>query len=356
VTIGQSLTRSALGALSAAGIPRLMTRRHAGIGSILALHRVHEPAGAAEFGARRMSISPANFRQAVGTLSRRGYDFVTMSEAVTRLEAAGAGRRFACLTFDDGFADTYGAAFPICKAFGVPMTVYLISGVVRRTVPMWWLGLDRIVAGNDRIEFFHGGTADYLPAATLNQKRRAYFRLANWFVSAPPDASRAACDQLSRRFDVDFMAETDRNALTVPMIREMQASGLVEFGAHTVSHANLRRLDAAEAAREIGDSVADVEAMTGAKVRHFAYPYGAAHAAGPREFSLCREIGLRSATTTRMANVFPADRARLHALPRVTLNGDYQGGALLDLLVSGTLPRLRQALAPPGRRLEAQQT
>ncbi len=348
MTIGQSLTRWALNALSASGLPHVLAHGNSGIGSILSLHRIYEPAGEFEFGARRMSISRANFRDAIRMLINEGYEFVTVSEAAARIEAF-APRKFVCLTFDDGFADTYSEAFPICRASGIPMVVYLISGVVKRSVPMWWMGLDQIVAENEEIEFWRDGVVERIPAATSRQKRRAYFHLANWFVLATPDACRLACDQLGKRFAVDFMALTDRHALTVEMIRDMRASGLVEFGAHTVSHANLRRLGPAEAMREIADSVRDVEAMTGTKVRHFAYPYGASHSAGPREFSLCREIGLQTAVTTRMANVFPTDRGRLHALPRLTLNGDYQGGPLLELLVSGTLPRIRQAMGRIGR-------
>ena len=58
------------------------------------------------------------------------------------------------------------------------MVVYLISGVVRRTVPMWWLGLDQVVAGNEEIEFWRDGAVESIPAATATQKRRAYFHLA----------------------------------------------------------------------------------------------------------------------------------------------------------------------------------
>lgn len=344
MTAGQALFRSALGALSASGIPRLMAPGNSGIGSILSLHRIHEPSGQFEFGARRMSVSQTNFRAAIRTLIEQDYEFVTMSEAAMRIEAGFARRKFVCLTFDDGFSDTYSEAFSLCRTLRVPMVVYLISGVVRRTVPMWWLGLDQVVAGNEEIEFWRDGAVESIPAATAAQKRRAYFHLANWFVSASPDACRSASDRLEKRFSVDFMQLTDRHALTVEMIREMQASGLVEFGAHTVSHANLRRLCQKEAKREIADSVRDIEAITGTRVRHFAYPYGASHSAGPREFALCREIGLRTAVTTRMANVFPADRDRFHALPRLTLNGDYQGRPLLELLTSGTLPRIRQAV------------
>jgi hypothetical protein len=44
---------------------------------------------------------------------------------------------------------------------------------------------------------------------------------------------------LGDRYGIDFMALSDRNALTAAMIAEMHASGLVEFGGHSAHHAYL---------------------------------------------------------------------------------------------------------------------
>jgi len=48
----------------------------------------------------------------------------------------------------------------------------------------------------------------------------------------------------------------------------------VEIGSHSVSHARLSRLDAAQAWHEIADSKAALEDMLGEAVEYFAYPYG----------------------------------------------------------------------------------
>ncbi len=60
-----------------------------------------------------------------------------------------------------------------------------------------------------------------------------------------------------------------------PQIRELSAGG-VDFGAHTVTHPDLARLDAAAAAREIEGSKGRIEDELGRPVESFAYPYGAA--------------------------------------------------------------------------------
>lgn len=344
--------RTALRALAASGLPKLLTNRYSGIGAILAFHRVRHVDCTSAFGSRRSSVEPETLTRIIMALRNRDYDFIGMDEVIRRLENPQLDRRkFVCLTFDDGYDDTYDAAFAICRTFQVPMVVYPITGFVTPgtnarppTIAMWWLGLEQAIAANNEIEFRWGGSTERLPARTLTQKRRAYFLLAGRLASATPQACYDCCSYLAETSGIDVIGAPIRQSLTPAMMAEMKISGLVEFGSHTISHPNLRRLPLAAARREIADSKNELEVLLGQKIHHFAYPYGAAQAAGPREFQLCRELGFSSGVTTRMATLIPADRDRLHSLPRLTINGEFQNTPLLDLLLSGTLPKVREAL------------
>lgn len=64
------------------------------------------------------------------------------------------------------------------------------------------------------------------------------------------------------------------NKLTNQQIQEMQASGLVEFGAHTMTHLNLALASDDIAQNEIRQSKQHVESITGVTCNSFAYPYG----------------------------------------------------------------------------------
>jgi peptidoglycan/xylan/chitin deacetylase (PgdA/CDA1 family) len=255
--------------------------------------------------------------------------------------------KFVCLTFDDGFVDNYTEAFPICREFGVPMTVYLVSSFVRREFPAWSFGLEAAIAANDVLEFTGKSEELRLNSRTTWQKHQAYSAIASRFVVAAPEEIRQACTELGSRYGIDFMALGAPHMLTPTMIAEMQASGLVEFGAHSVHHAHLGSLTDSAARWEIAEAKRECEALLRAEVRHFAYPYGDSEAAGPREVAICRELGFSTAVTTRSNTIFSSDRNQLLALPRLTYNGKYQNTPLLDLLLSGTLPRLRQGLRSP---------
>lgn len=354
MSIERALLRYVLWSTWASGLPRLMASRHAGQGGILAFHRVGHR-GTSAFAAQGLSVTPENFRGIVLTLIRQGYCFLSMSALADRLEVPGTiPGKFVCLTFDDGFADTYTQAFPVCREFGVPMTVYLVSAFFRREFPVWLLGLEAVLTGTDTVIFTWKGRQCRFATRTGRQKHRAYSAIAPRLAAAEPEKVRQVCDELELRYGVDFAALADRNLLTPSMIAEMQASGLVEFGAHSVHHACLGRLDDAAVYREIAQSKQDCEALLGVTVRHFAYPYGDSQAAGAREAAICRALGFRTAVTTECNTIFATDRDRPFLLPRLTYNGRFQDTPLLELLLSGTLPRLRRVLRVGGADAGAQ--
>jgi peptidoglycan/xylan/chitin deacetylase (PgdA/CDA1 family) len=82
-------------------------------------------------------------------------------------------------------------------------------------------------------------------------------------------------------------------------------------------------------------SRARIESALQRPVVHLAYPYGDKVAAGAREFALAQAAGFRTAVTTRPGMIFPESAGHLTALPRVSLNGNYQDTRILPVLTSG---------------------
>ncbi len=74
-------------------------------------------------------------------------------------------------------------------------------------------------------------------------------------------------------WDLD-KGEPEAPLLTAAQIREMSASGLVEFGSHSLNHTRLTDLKAAGARREIEGSRKVLEKFLRKPVLSFAYPYG----------------------------------------------------------------------------------
>lgn len=64
------------------------------------------------------------------------------------------------------------------------------------------------------------------------------------------------------------------NMATLRQLKEMQDSGVIELGSHTMSHPRLSRLEPATAAWEMEESKRQLEAALGREMCAFAYPYG----------------------------------------------------------------------------------
>ena len=68
---------------------------------------------------------------------------------------------------------------------------------------------------------------------------------------------------------------------------------------------------------------------------HLAYPVGDPTSAGEREFAIAGELGYASAVTTRKGMIFPEHRDHLMALPRLSINGNWQSRSAVEGLLSG---------------------
>jgi peptidoglycan/xylan/chitin deacetylase (PgdA/CDA1 family) len=82
-------------------------------------------------------------------------------------------------------------------------------------------------------------------------------------------------------------------------------------------------------------SRAVLHAALGQRPDHLAYPVGDPTSAGPREFRIAAELGFRTAVTTRPGVLFRAHRDHMTALPRISVNGEYQQQRYLKVLMSG---------------------
>jgi len=94
--------------------------------------------------------------------------------------------------------------------------------------------------------------------------------------------------------------------LTWAQIKQMRSSGLVEIGAHTISHRDLTKMSRAQAWHEIAGSRAILESELHALVTSFAYPFGTF---GRREEAMVLLAGYSSALTTAYAWTHPIQTA-----------------------------------------------
>ena len=333
--INDGMIKMGLDALYFTGIYHLIAPSTSGRGVIFMLHRVRPAPAAGAFAPNRaLEVTPEFLDGVLTALERRGIDIVDLDEAVERLRA-NEGARFAAFTFDDGYADNLDIALPIFEAHNAPFTIYVATGLIDGTADIWWLILEEAIARQGSIRVRIAGRDFDLPAESAAEKRAAwdaiYWPLRDLNIAERHDTVAGLAFAAGVK-DADCFA-----SLAPGWERWRQAAQhrLVRLGAHTVHHFPLRALGAAAARREIEEGRKVLEERIGRAVAHFAYPFGNAESAGPREFALVREMGFATAVTTRPGALFPEHADHLHALPRVSLNGGYQAMRYVDLFLSG---------------------
>ena len=118
-------------------------------------------------------------------------------------------------------------------------------------------------------------------------------------------------------------------------LAKLAADPLVTIGAHTRRHFALAKLTLPEARDEIVHSLQRIERELGKPCRHLSYPYGDERSAGEREFQLASELAIRTAVTTRKGLIQRRHASAPTALPRVSLNGDYQHPRYVKVFLNG---------------------
>ena len=344
------MIRGGLESLYFTGAHRLLKPLVGGVGAILTLHQVRPPRPGRFQPNRLLEIAPRFLSRVVSDLRRSGLDLVSLDELHRRLVERDFSRRFVCLTFDDGYRDTLQLAYPILKAEGAPFAVYVATSFPDRLGELWWLALEAVIARNNRIGLTIDGRNRTFDCASVAEKRALYDELYWWLRARPTETEmREVIRNLAACYGVEMAAFCRELCMSWEELEELAADPLVTIGAHTVNHPMLAKLPEKSVRSEMDLSRSVIEAALGTRPEHMCFPLGDRTSAGPREFKIAAELGFKTAVTTRPGMLFPEHRERLTALPRISLNGEYQRLRYVRVLLSGAATAMWNGF----RRLEA---
>lgn len=341
--------RTVLDAMYFSGTHRLAENILGGMGAILMFHRVRPSVDAAFQPNAFLEITPEFLEEIIVAMRKRGMAFVSLDEACRRIESSQSTDRFVAFTFDDGYRDNLEYAWPVLRQYEVPFTIYVTSDFADGKGSLWWSAVESAIADNEVFSLTIDGNTRTLECPTADEKLQSYNAVLELLSGTSAATANVAIDDIAKRYGIDLAAQCRSACMNWDELSSMNEDELATIGAHTTTHPMLARLDPAEAENEITHGARRITEMLNVEPIHLAYPHGGPNEAGPREFAIAAKLGFRSAVTTRPGMIYGDHAAYMTALPRISVNGNFQKQRYLDVLMSGAPTTLKNRF----RRVDA---
>jgi peptidoglycan/xylan/chitin deacetylase (PgdA/CDA1 family) len=202
----------------------------------------------------KLRVKPVEFEKQVAWMKAQGFHFVTLQEL--QQNWGKHPEKTVAITFDDGYLDNLENAYSILEKYQAKATIYVV--------------VDRHDRDWSTYKKAHHNSGELMQEPKLND------------------------DQ------VKFLAQ----------------SGLIEIGSHTLTHANLNKLDDAECLHELLESKIQLEQLINQTVTSFAYPFGIY---SPRDVEIAKQVGYSNAVTTQEG--IDGDAPDFMQLQRIKISG-----------------------------------
>lgn len=249
------------------------------------------------------------------------------------------------ITFDDGYADNLHNAKPLLERYDIPATVFVTGGYIGQEREFWWDEMDRLLLQPGTLPealclSVNGSTYQWELGESAYYSEDAYQRHRCWSALGKDNPSprhslycslyqllrplladerQKVLDELLVWAGAEPVSRLTHRSLTLAEVSALGQGGLIEVGAHTVTHPFLSALPAASQRDEIQQSKACLEEIVGHPVSSFAYPHGNYTA---KTVTFVREAGFTCACSTAADIVWR--RTDCFQLPRVVAE-DWDG-------------------------------
>ncbi len=292
-----------------------------------------------------LTVSPQHFAEHLEVL-RKQYRPIGLRQLVNGLRDDKVPRRAIIITFDDGYFDNLIHAKPLLEQYDTPATMFVARSPRPDALEFWWDTLDRILLRTRSLpqilrlvihrvshEWRLGSAAEYGPDDDSRNRlwnygqkddptrRHTIFRSVHQLLKTlNEDERQKVLQDLAAWACLDIGVRPTHRVLSAAELVRLAEGGLVDMGAHTMTHPVLSRLSLAKQRAEIQQSKAHLEDILGQPVTNFAYPHGLKADYTQETIMIVRETGFECACAA-----FPGIVRRgvdVHQLPRFVVRDD----------------------------------
>jgi len=259
----------------------------------------------------KLCVTPARFAAHLDEIAQHGEPSTLAELSLPSL------RPRIVVTFDDGYADNLSNAVPIAEARGIPITVFVTSGVLGSDIGFWWDRLSTLLRSRppsiSEITLPAGEGTVRIGLGSSSRKRDLQSVRRHLLALRVTEIHRVL-DAVSEQWGTSAAPPADARPLTPSEFVQLADSEMVTIGGHTLDHVRLRGLPALEQKDNIVSSKEELERLSGQAILHFAYPFGGHDSFDDHSVDAVRSAGFETASTTIPGNAGPT--ADPHRLPR----------------------------------------
>ena len=269
--------------------------------------------------------TPEHLRDCLRYLTDNGYAFVSLEEVIKAMtNQTPLPEKAVVFTMDDGFSDQGQIAAPIFLEFGCPLTFFVITGLLDKSLWPWDAQVAWIIDNSNKqsLQIILSDETFNVELGDANKKRLAREIVRNTLKEMDAELVPDLLQQLAETAGVSIpeIPPSSFQPLDWDKARELEARG-VRFAPHSKTHRILSKLSRESAKDEILGSWETINRELNNPLKVFCYPTGRVLDFGPREINILKDGGFIGAAATIAGYVEPENSAaeQVFRLPRLEL-------------------------------------
>lgn len=250
---------------------------------------------------------PVWFENTICFLKKK-YNLVHLPELISLYNNGNELKNICTITVDDGDRSFFKVIYPVLKKHKIPVTIFVSSDAAINQVNFWF----QEIIGYESQKLLR----IFSEVTDINVNDIKEFPLIDIFKCLTIDLMWEIINKYQKQYKPD---KKPCQNICVNELKEVENSGLVTIGAHTLRHPILANEEMPISKNEIVSSITNLADILGHEIKYFAYPNGLPVLDfGQREMGILNDYGCTCSFSTESGNFNL--RSGLLSMPRYALS------------------------------------
>jgi len=268
-------------------------------------HRIGD-CSSTQFDPNLYSCTAVQFKKQLQFIKKH-FQVITLEEAsLLASNKLPLDKRYALITFDDGYRDNYVEAYPVLKEESISAAFFIPTDYVDSDLIPWWDEIAWMLKNTTKTTF------DFAQKYTIDlnaTKRDKVIRKFLTLIKSDPRSMDEKMLELKTKLECEYRVNPQDESLFVTwsQIKEMKLGGM-SIGSHTCSHRILTHIDKESQLLELSKSKQCLEQHLECNIDSVAYPVGQRNTFNDDICEMTASLGYKMGFTfTNTINSFPLD-------------------------------------------------